>query len=96
MYAILKGYKFSVGNIIENSNLSYYRGSYRGLVPYPALITRLCILGGMEGDWEEEETCPKASLLILTRVMNGPKNRGKHKEIETEEQKGEKRENEPA
>ena len=26
MYAILKGYKFSVGEIIENSILSYYRG----------------------------------------------------------------------
>ena len=64
LYAILKGYKFSVGKIIENSNLSYYRGNYRGLVPHPALITRLCILGGVKGDWEEEETCPKASLLI--------------------------------
>ena len=27
LYAILKGYKFSVGKIIENSILSYYRGS---------------------------------------------------------------------
>ena len=25
LYAILKGYKFSVGNIIENSILSYYK-----------------------------------------------------------------------
>ena len=56
LYAILKGYKFSVGKIIENSILSYYRGGYRGLVPHPALITTLCILGGVEGDWEEEET----------------------------------------
>ena len=54
LYAILMGYKFSVGKIIENSILSYYRGSYRGLVPYPALITRLFIFGGVEGDWEEE------------------------------------------
>ena len=51
LYAILKGYKFSVGKIIENSILSYYRGGYKGLVPHPALITRLCILGGVEGDW---------------------------------------------
>ena len=50
LYAILKGYKFSMGKIIENSILSYYRGRDRGLVPYPALITRLCILGGVEGD----------------------------------------------
>ena len=33
LYAILKGYKFSVGKIIENSILGYYRGSDRGLVP---------------------------------------------------------------
>ena len=66
LYAILKGYKFSVGKIIENSILSYYRGSYKGLVPHLALITRLCILGVMEGDWEEEETCPKTSPLTLT------------------------------
>ena len=45
LYAILKGYKFSVGKIIENSILSYYRGGYKGLIPYPALISRLYILG---------------------------------------------------
>ena len=50
LYVILKEYKFSVRKIIENSILSYYRGGYRGLVPHPALITRLCILGGVEGD----------------------------------------------
>ena len=50
LYAILKGYKFSVGKIIENSILSYYRGGYKGLIPHPAIITRLCILIGVEGD----------------------------------------------
>ena len=50
LYAILKGYKFSVGKIIENSILIYYRGGYMGLIPHPTLITRLCILGGVEGD----------------------------------------------
>ena len=53
-YAILNGYNFSVGKIIENSILSYYKGSYKGLVPHPTLINKLCILGGVEGDWEEE------------------------------------------
>ena len=48
--AILKGYKFSVGKIIENSIMSYYRGGYKGLVPHLTLITRLCILGGVERD----------------------------------------------
>ena len=80
--AILKGYKFSVEKIIENSILSYYRGSYKGLVPHPTLITRLCILGGVKGDWEEEETCLKTSPLTLTRIIKEPKNRVKEKEVE--------------
>ena len=50
LYAILKGYKFSVGKIIEKSILSYYRGGYKGLIPHPSLISRLCILGGAQGD----------------------------------------------
>ena len=82
LYAILKGYKFGVGKIIENSILSYYRGSYRGLVPHLALITRLCILGSVKGDWEEEETCRKTLLLTLTGIIKGPKSRGKEKEVE--------------
>ena len=80
LYAILNGYKFSVGKIIENSILSYYRGSYRGLVPHPTLITRLHILGSVEGDWEEEETCPKTSPLTLSGIIKGPQNKGKEKE----------------
>ena len=88
MYAILKGYKFSVGKIIENSILSYYKGSYRGLVPYSALITRLCILGSVEGEWEEEETSPKTSSLTLTGIIKGPKNRGKVKEVEARRKGG--------
>ena len=47
LYAILKGYKFNVGKLIENSILSYYRGGYKGLIPHPGLISRLCILGGV-------------------------------------------------
>ena len=50
LYAILKGHKFSVGKIIENSILSYYIGGYKGLIPHPGLISRLCILGGVQGD----------------------------------------------
>ena len=93
MYAILKGYKFSVGKIIENSILSYYRGGYRGLVPHPALITRLCILGGVERDWEEEENCPRTSPLTLTRITKGPKNRGRERETEIKrENRGRERE----
>ena len=86
LYAILKGYKFSVGKIIENSILNYFRSSYRGLVPHLALVTRLCIMGGVEEDLEEEETCPRASPLTLIGVTKGPKNISKEKEVETEEE----------
>ena len=47
LYAILKGYKFNVGKIIENSILSYYRGGYKGFIPHLSLISTLCILGGV-------------------------------------------------
>ena len=50
LYAILKGYKFNVGKLIENSILSYYKGGYKGLIPHLGLISRLCILGGVQGD----------------------------------------------
>ena len=50
VYAILKGYKFSVGKIIENSIMSYFRSNNRGLIPIQQQSPRLCILGGGEGD----------------------------------------------
>ena len=82
LYAILKGYKFSVGKIIEKSILSYYRGGYKGLIPHPTLISRLCILGGVQGEWEEEENCPKTSPLTLTAITKGPKNKGRGRQVE--------------
>ena len=75
--------------------MSYYISKYKGLIPHLATITRLFLLGGVNGDWENEETCPKASPLTLTGVTKGPKNRGKEKEIETEEEEGDERDNEP-
>ena len=82
LYAILKGYTFSIGFIIENSIFSYYKGGYRGLVPYPALITRMCILGSLEGDWEEEENHLRTLPLTLIGITKGPKNRGREREAE--------------
>ena len=82
LYAILKGYKFSVGKIIENSILSYYRGGYKGLIPHPTLISRLCILGGVQEDREEEENGPRTSPLKLTRITKGPKNRNRGRQVE--------------
>ena len=80
----MKRYKFSVGKIIENTILSYYRGGYRGLIPHPELITRLCIRGSVEDDWEEEENCPRTSPLTLTGITKGLKNSGRGREVEIE------------
>ena len=44
LYALLKGYKFDVGKIIESSIKSFHKIVKKGLVTYPATITRLCIL----------------------------------------------------
>ena len=97
LYVVLKGYKFSVGKKIENSILSYYRGSYKGLVPHLALITRLCILGSIERDWEKKKKhVLKVSPLTLTGITKGPNNRGKEKEVEDEEEKGNTRKIEQA
>ena len=87
LYALLKRYKINVGKIIENSILSYYKRKYRGLIPHLATISKLCLLEGVDGDWENEETCSKASPLTLTEVTKGPKNRGKEKEMEIEEER---------
>ena len=74
LYALLKGYKFDVGKIIETSIRSFHKNVKRGLIPHPRTITRLCILVGVRGIWLEEETCPKVFPLTLTRVIKGPKN----------------------
>ena len=80
LYAILKGYKLSIGKIIENSILSYFKSNYRALLPHPTLITILCILGGVE----EEETCPKTSPLTLTGITKPQIKKGKKKVFEIE------------
>ena len=81
LYALLKGYKFDVGKIIESSIRCFHKNVKRDLIPHPATITRLCILAGVQGIWVEEETCPKVSPLTLTGVTKGPKNR-KRKEMD--------------
>ena len=75
--------------------MSYYRRKYKVLIPHPATITILCLLKGVDGDWENEETCRKASPLTLTGVTKGPKNRSKEKEMEIEEEEGDEKNNEP-
>ena len=95
LYALLKGYKINVGKIIENSILSYSGSNCSGLIPHLATITSLCLLRGVEEEWGQEETYPKAFPLTLTGVTKGPKNRGKGKEIEVEEEMGYERCYEP-
>ena len=75
LYALLNGYKINAGAIIESSILRYHEGNKRGLIPHPATITRLCLQAGVKGTWPEEEECPKASPLTLTRVIKGPRNK---------------------
>ena len=58
------------------------------MIPNPATITRLCIRGGVEEEWGIEETYHRASPLTLIGITKGPKNRGKDKEKETEEEEG--------
>ena len=79
LYALLKGYKMNVGKIIENSITNYSKSKCRGLIPHPATITSLCLLGGVDEEWGNEETYPRASPLTLTGVTKGLKNRGKEK-----------------
>ena len=86
----------NVGKIIEKSILSYSRSNCKGLIPYLVTITILFLLGGVEAEWGKEETYPKASPLTLTGVTKGPKNKGKGKDKEVEEERGNEKCNEPA
>ena len=88
LYALLKGYKINVGKFIEKSILSYSESKCKGMIPHPATITRLCIQGGVEEEWGIKETYPKASPLTLIGITKGRKKRGKGKEKEIEEEKG--------
>ena len=80
-YALLKGYKFNAGKIIESSIRSFQKNVKKGLIPNPTMITQLCILVGVKGVWAQEETYPKVSPLTFTRVLKGLKNK-KRKEVE--------------
>ena len=42
LYSLLKGYKMNVGKIIEESILDYFNSKYRGYLPHPAIVTKLC------------------------------------------------------
>ena len=80
LYSLLKGYKMNVGGLIEGCIRGYHLSNKRGLISHPSTISKLCILAGVRGSWDEKETCHKASPLTLTGVIKGPRNK-KHKGI---------------
>ena len=74
----------NVGGLIEGSIRGYHLSNKRGLIPHPVIISRLCIFAGVRGSWDEEETCPKASPLTLTRVTKGARNKRQKGIVEEE------------
>ena len=90
LYALLKGYKMNVGGLIEELIRGYHLSNKRGLIPHPAIISRLCIFDGVRGSWDEEETCPKSSPLTLTGVTKGPINKRQKGMVEVEVEPAEK------
>ena len=66
-----------MGCLIKGSVRGYHLTNKRGLIPHPTTITRLCILVGVKGSWEEEEVCPIVSPLTLTGVTKGLRNKKK-------------------
>ena len=70
----------NIGILVEESIRGYHHSNKRGLIPHPTTITRLCLLAGVKGIWEEEEKCPRVSPLTLTGLTRGPKGK-KQKEI---------------
>ena len=74
----------NVGSLIEGSIRGYHLSNKRGLIPHTATITRLCILDGVKGSWEEEETCPKVCPITLIGVTKGPRNKKQKRIIEVE------------
>ena len=71
LYALVKGFEQDMGKIIKESILDYAENNFSGSIPHPALITLLCIKGGIKVV-EEEEKSLNASLLTLTGVLKTP------------------------
>ena len=68
MYALVKDFELDVGKIIKESILDYAKNNFLGNIPYPALITLLCIKGGIKVAKDEEKSL-KSSHLTLIRVL---------------------------
>ena len=89
LYALVKGYSLNVGKIMEQSIMDYVKNNFSGNIPHPALITHMCIKGGVTFN-EIEEKCSKASPLTPTGVLKTPaegeevERIGKRKRVEKE------------
>ena len=83
----------NVGCLIEGCIRRYHLRNKRGLIPHLATISRLCILAGVRGSWDEEETCPKASSLTLTGVTKGPRNKKQKRIVDLEAEPGKENDN---
>ena len=59
---------------MEQSILAYTENNFLRNIPHPALITLLCIKGGVTLI-ETEEKCPRSSPLTLTMVLKTPAQR---------------------
>ena len=56
LYALIKGFNLNVGKIVEYSILDYHENNFSGNIPHLALITLLCIKGGVTFSEMEEKT----------------------------------------
>ena len=86
----MKGYKNSFGKIIEKSIIGYQSSNFWGHMPYPSIITHLCIKGGLTFDKDEEEKCPAVFPLTLTAIIKTPTRKGKEKLKGDEEERGDR------
>ena len=71
LYALVKGCCLNVGKIVKQPILDYAENNFSGNIPYPTLITLMCIKEGVTFK-ETEEKCPRASPLTLTEVLKTP------------------------
>ena len=71
LYVLVKGFELDLGRIIKESILDSAENNFSNNIPYPTLITLLCIKRGIKVV-EDEEKIPKASLLTFTRILKTP------------------------
>ena len=66
-----QGFNLNVGKIVEQSILDYPEKNFSRNILHPALISLLCIKGGVTFS-EMEEKCLRSSPLTLTGVLKAP------------------------